>query len=669
MRKAAFILIVFSATLISHSYSQTTSNCLEIENILVNACGTPEGQNEMVRILIGPNPIAVNDLEAEWPNFPFAGSWLMNSNTAQKTSQLNATITSCGYILEPLNGILPPNKKVILVTSWDMSTTANSFAGLSDTVYILYQNIVNPFGHFTNSGTGTQTLTITIPGCTEAATYDRALLMSGDGANVSFSQAGVASYENNGCTAPISPFSIDAGNSPAPGCPGGTVTLSATVIGSSTYMHWEGIGNSFSSPNTTNTSYTIPANQTTPFYLYFRVKGVCADTLKDSVLINIQQQNPLQISSNGISTICVGQNATLTASGGGNSYQWVGGPAAAQYTISNPGTYTVQSSDACYNYQQSITIGQSAAPTISILQHDTTICIGSSVTLFAQAAGTISWSNGLNGASISVNSPGTYIATVTSSCGSASDTITVSAQQQPSALILNTNPTSICSGDSITLTGQGTGSLTWSTGDTGNTLSVSQAGTYFLYAQNSCGIDTASITVNTINLQAGIFADPSTGYAPLSVNFQSTGTGADTYFWDLSNGTSTNENTSTVYTNPGQYTVTLAVANAQGCVDTATVQIIVGSQLTVKIPNIFTPNGDNQNDEYTIEALGVNSFRAEIYNRWGEKIFAWNDPTIGWDGKTNLGAMASPGVYFCVVEATDSLNEKHTYKTSVTLIR
>jgi len=687
MRFASVLFFTFFFLPFSSIKAQTTTNCLEVENILAAACSPLgfEGQNEMVRILTGPNPIFANQMNITWAtvNAPYSG-WVKNTTTANKTAQINASILSCGYVIEPPNNwLIPANKKVLIVTSYNMIPTANSFANLTDTLYILYHNNILTTGYFKNydaslnPGNSTRNLSISYPGCaTETVTYDALLLdhtgsSSNPGASVSFTQSGTPSYYNNGCTAPISQFSVDAGPNPAPACPGGTVSLSGSVIGNSTFRQWTGGTGTFSSPSANNTNYILGANQTASFWLYYTAKGVCADTLKDSVLITIQQQNPITINASGPLSICTGTNLTLTASGGGTTYQWTGGPATAQYTINTPGTYTVNSSDACYNYQQSVTVTASSTPSISINQNDTTICNGTPLQVTVTPSTNITWSNGASGSPLTITAPGQYIATVTNGCGTASDTLNVLASPAANAQITNQLPILICPDTDVLLTGTGTGTLTWGNGQTGNSTTVNGAGTYTLISQTACGSDTASITVTEHPLNAQFIADPIQGNAPLVVNLTNQSTDESGSVWTFGDGTnpSTEESPSHTYNEPGTYTLMLSVINAQGCTDTISVEILVIEQMTVELPNIFTPNGDNANDEYSIKSQGVIKLKADIYNRWGQKMFSWSDPAVSWNGKSPFGSAATPGVYFCVVEATDALGKTHTFTTTVTLVQ
>lgn len=179
------------------------SQCFTIETILADACGDPEGANEMVTLQTYTN-ININQLDFDWPNNSFLG-WCQN---ASLTTQLNSTIqNSCGYLLEPPMGIVPANKKIIVVSSTDMLITANSFEGLEDTIYILYQCAGNTSGHFSNLANTPRSLTVTNNGnCNQSqtVTYLPSNLIGGDGAAIEYNSSGFPSYFNTGCNAPVS---------------------------------------------------------------------------------------------------------------------------------------------------------------------------------------------------------------------------------------------------------------------------------------------------------------------------------------------------------------------------------------------------------------------------------------------------------------------------------
>lgn len=82
------------------------------------------------------------------------------------------------------------------------------------------------------------------------------------------------------------------------------------------------------------------------------------------------------------------------------------------------------------------------------------------------------------------------------------------------------------------------------------------------------------------------------------------------------------------------------------------------------LPNAFTPNGDGLNDEFHAEGLFIKEFKIEIWNRFGEGVFAGTSFRQGWDGKVN-GQVAPVDTYMYKVEATDKLGV--TYKRTGTL--
>ena len=206
--------------------SNAQSGCIEIESILVNSCapGNEEGKNEMFRMRVGNNQLNLSDMTVTWANtnLPWNGI-IMNGITAQKTAEFNATIQSCGYLVEPLNGRLPANKEVILITSYECSTASDFFAQLGDTIVVIYANDNTNSGHVLNyvpnAFPDIQTLRVDFPsvfGCSDEVSYFRTNLITTagtigdeDGATVNFTTTGDPTYVNNGCVAPVTTISAN----------------------------------------------------------------------------------------------------------------------------------------------------------------------------------------------------------------------------------------------------------------------------------------------------------------------------------------------------------------------------------------------------------------------------------------------------------------------------
>ena len=90
----------------------------------------------------------------------------------------------------------------------------------------------------------------------------------------------------------------------------------------------------------------------------------------------------------------------------------------------------------------------------------------------------------------------------------------------------------------------------------------------------------------------------------------------------------------------------------------------------LEMPNAFSPNGDGVNDIYKAKAgyQSIVDFHAAIFNRWGQKLFEWDDPAKGWDGKSH-GKDVKQGVYFCLVKAKGADGRVFDIKTDVNLLR
>ncbi len=76
------------------------------------------------------------------------------------------------------------------------------------------------------------------------------------------------------------------------------------------------------------------------------------------------------------------------------------------------------------------------------------------------------------------------------------------------------------------------------------------------------------------------------------------------------------------------------------------------SESQLQMPNAFSPNGDGWNDTYKAKTThqSIVSFKATIFNRWGKKLYSWDDVNGEWDGKVN-GKVVPDGVYFVNVVA------------------
>ena len=94
------------------------------------------------------------------------------------------------------------------------------------------------------------------------------------------------------------------------------------------------------------------------------------------------------------------------------------------------------------------------------------------------------------------------------------------------------------------------------------------------------------------------------------------------------------------------------------------------SESRLEMPNAFSPNGDGINDIYQAKSnyQSIVEFHAYIFNRWGQKLYEWDDPAGGWDGKYK-GKDVAQGVYFVLVKAKGADGREYSIKRDVNLLR
>ena len=121
----------------------------------------------------------------------------------------------------------------------------------------------------------------------------------------------------------------------------------------------------------------------------------------------------------------------------------------------------------------------------------------------------------------------------------------------------------------------------------------------------------------------------------------------------------------------GQYPIYLVVTDNLGCTDTTSRILTVISDVLSFIPNTFTPDGDEHNQDWGFNFDGIDEtgFSLLIFNRWGEIIWETHDSHEKWDG-TYRGMIVPEGMYvwkstFGVINT----DEKRTINGTVNVIR
>ncbi|HBG71104.1 MAG: hypothetical protein A2W93_02630 [Bacteroidetes bacterium GWF2_43_63] len=581
-----FYIILFVLIFCSErAAGQIPTKVFEITSILVDGCaGNLEGQNEMVMFQVGPNPVNVSNLRVDgaigtgsitagvWPNS--ANYWRGIAASPAKpveVAAINNTIVNCGRLIEPTGGILPAGKKVLMITSTDFDYTAHSFASLSDTLYVIFQNAGNTAGHFVNFGssaTRTMVLVHLSTGIADTITYDRSLLTmqngspgAQDGGSVAFTWPGVASYYNNGCQAPYIPPSA-AWTAPAAMCQNaGSLNLNSLVTGSPGGT-WSGTGVTGSTFNPSGLSGNISITYTVG-------SAPCIFDSTQTITVNV---SPTVSVSATASSICTGGSSTLTASGA-TSYAWSTGASTTSITVfpTSTTTYTVTGDNgtSC-NGTATITIAVSTNATIAATASPASVCAGGSTTISATGGTTYSWSPSGTGSSFSVTPATTTTYSVTGSSGAgctgtASVLVTVNSYPTVSA---SASPATVCAGQTSALSASGASTYVWSSGSA--TVSPAATTTYTVTGTSAAGCTgTASVTVS-VNPVPAISASASSTSICSGASTTISASGGTTYLWSPSGSGSSFSATPALTT-----TYNVTGTDALGCSGTATVSVTV----------------------------------------------------------------------------------------------
>lgn len=123
-----------------------------------------------------------------------------------------------------------------------------------------------------------------------------------------------------------------------------------------------------------------------------------------------------------------------------------------------------------------------------------------------------------------------------------------------------------------------------------------------------------------------------------------------------------------IFAQQGDYTATYYFTSTHGCLDSVTYTIHIKDEMSVYIPNSFTPNRDGKNDEFKAEGFLIRSFELYIYDNWGNLVTKLNSIDEGWNGK-NKGQDAPAGVYIYKGVAVNENGEEKNFNGYINLIR
>jgi gliding motility-associated-like protein len=251
------------------------------------------------------------------------------------------------------------------------------------------------------------------------------------------------------------------------------------------------------------------------------------------------------------------------------------------------------------------------------------------------------------------------------------------------------NDTFICEGDCINYLDQSTGGATsWQWTFTGGTPSSSSVqnpsnicydapGTYAvtLVASNANGSSTPYSITNYVVVQAKPIALNVTFQDTIGkvVTMNATSANAVSYVWQPSAGLSINNGIAT-HTVALASTYSCIVTTNAGCVDTfvynvVPVAVVIPATNLLWVPNAFSPNGDADNNTWKPRTANVASYKAMVFDRWGQRVFETTDPQQAWNGTYKGLEQSGVNVFFYYVEATFIDGNKQILKGDLTLIQ
>ena len=242
--------------------------------------------------------------------------------------------------------------------------------------------------------------------------------------------------------------------------------------------------------------------------------------------------------------------------------------------------------------------------------------------------------------------------------------------------------TVICQGDSyqVDVFGDNPSSVSWtpslSVSDPtieNPILSPQETTTYLvdLNNNNGCTItDTLLIEVPIIEATFDTIINP--GCNGIEIQYTNTSDEDLDFYWLFSdNDSSVNNEINKVFNFGSNFYGTLFVEDSNGCINSNSYgdnALTFHDYFKVYEPNVFTPNGDGENDEFIIEIPEKVQPCAEltIYNRWGQIQYFSTGINLKWNGRNNVGSLAPAGTYFytLVIKPADE-----TYRGSLNLIR
>ncbi len=212
-------------------------------------------------------------------------------------------------------------------------------------------------------------------------------------------------------------------------------------------------------------------------------------------------------------SVCIGSSLSLTTNY--DNITWVNQQnntnvsTSRLFSTTSAGAYYVRYRDvsSCDFTSNVLNVAINPLPVTPTISNEksTTFCQGDNTSLRASADNIqYNWSDGQKNKVVSVGNSGSYFLTVTdqNGCASAqSNTIVVTAHPVPAKPVISTNgPTTFCADRNVTLTAPQSLAYLWTSGQTSQTLSLSQSGDFAVRTSNQFGCTSVQSDVVTLRV-------------------------------------------------------------------------------------------------------------------------------------------------------------------------
>lgn len=483
--------------------------------------------------------------------------------------------------------------------------------------------------------------------------------------------------DSNGCVADGDPFYVNQSDTIANiiqvgdsvVCERDTVWLNPVITGYSSYVWMPGMIQVTSLPITETGVYSLVATDSLG----------CA-IASDSFDIIVLDAPISGVGANGV--LCEDSSLVLNGIPNRTSYNWMPGNfSTSDITVSSPGTYTlvVSDSNGCQSLGYPFLVDEIRVP-IAITNPDLGFCEGDSLLLTANSGmAHYLWTpSGDTTRTTQIIETGVISLSVVDTNGCMANLGPVEVTQSNSLIQFSSTGNSIiCAGDTVVLTANNPNftSYNWMPGNiNSNSITVSQSGNYWMSATDSVGCvsnsDTAQVVVVENDLNAPIIAVDSLvceGARVLIIG----DAGSDTIYWYTNfGGSPIYVGDTLVRTINGSTTFFAQTVSVPCASEFVAVDLYTDDCDKVTPSNVFTPNGDGVNDQWSLAILGATCYEVEIYNRWGILISTLTASGAYWDGTIDQSSLdAADGTYYFILKYCDYKNERFSQTGYITLIR